>query len=141
HARHRRHLQHVARLAVLDEDRFAALVVAGDDAADAVDHQPLPDVSRIAPEGWTSPFQPGGTSVVASSWEMMTGPSKRVPAPNAARSNSGTSAVPAAKCTGRRALALGAEAAASWGRGGGGMRPVASTLSVTNSIAASSVKP
>jgi hypothetical protein len=48
--------------------------------------QPPPDVSRIAPEGWTVPVQPGSTNVVASSWDTMAGPAMKSPAPSDARS-------------------------------------------------------
>ena len=56
-------------------------------------------VRSIAPEGCTSAVHPGRTSVVASSWDMIAGPVMRSPAPKDARSNSGTSVVPEAKCT------------------------------------------
>ncbi len=42
--------------------------------------------SRSAPEACTFPFQPGGTSVVASSWVTIAGPAKRSPAPSVSRS-------------------------------------------------------
>src|SRR5439155_11954052 len=54
YARHRRHAEHVRRLAVLDEDRLAGPVVAGDDAADAVNHSSSPQsgnfLTRISQE-------------------------------------------------------------------------------------------
>jgi hypothetical protein len=40
-------------------------------------------VSGIAPEGLTTPDQPGRTRVVASSWETMAGPAMKSPAPSA----------------------------------------------------------
>jgi hypothetical protein len=45
-----------------------------------------PNVSRIAPEGWTVPDHPGSTNVVASSWETMAGPETVSPAPRVKRS-------------------------------------------------------
>jgi hypothetical protein len=55
-------------------------------AARWLDKFAQPRVRRIAPEGWTSPDQPGRTTVVASSWETMAGPASVSPAPSAARS-------------------------------------------------------
>jgi hypothetical protein len=45
-----------------------------------------PNVSRIAPEGWTVPDHPGSTNVVASSWETTAGPGTVSPAPRVKRS-------------------------------------------------------
>src|SRR5882757_9578668 len=41
-------------------------------------------VSNSAPDAWTSSAQPGGTSVVVSSWVTSAGPISRSPAPNPA---------------------------------------------------------
>src|SRR5690606_9685201 len=57
-------------------------------------------VSRMAPVSCTLPDQPGGTRVVVSSCERITGPSKAAPAPSDARSISGVFVRPPAKCTG-----------------------------------------
>jgi hypothetical protein len=45
-----------------------------------------PRDSRIAPDGSTAPDQPGSTSVVASSWERIAGPTSVSPAPKDRRS-------------------------------------------------------
>ena len=54
---------------------------------------------------------------------------------------SGTCATPESKCTGNWPLMRAPLPLASIGRGGSGMRPVASTRKVTSSMAESSVKP
>ena len=90
-------LRHLADADVLGRDRGVADIVhhprdvlllalgePGDRPCSRASLMPRPFRRIRAPEGWTSPVQPGGTSVVVSSWVRIIGPPDGVPAARAA---------------------------------------------------------